>query len=204
MPAKSTSIVINALGGTDGKTKVKNTISYVNPAISDSVALELGQRVSALTTDSYQTTNRVDTIELDTASNPHPITELWMFTNAGGAAKTTISLDTKTLALRTNQFLVSSAPEGFLYRIPFFVTTPYDGSAPVVTGSSTDSQTEFIYYGNAYNFDYSTDARQRNAWSIEFRFSQLVAQTITLHVKLPRSDTYSETEFDLTFNITAE
>lgn len=65
MSTKQTNLTISATGP-DNK-KVSNTISYVNPNLSNATALEFAKKINALTKNSYQSTEKVDRIDLDTA-----------------------------------------------------------------------------------------------------------------------------------------
>lgn len=70
----STSLVINAIDANN--KKVSNNITYVNPNISNNTAVELAQRISALSSDSYQSTTRVDKTNVDTTKPARTISDV--------------------------------------------------------------------------------------------------------------------------------
>lgn len=60
-----TNLRIKSTSSFDGKSTVTDTISYVNPNLSDANAKLLAQRINALTKNSYKETDRIDTRNLD-------------------------------------------------------------------------------------------------------------------------------------------
>lgn len=63
--AANTKLSIKSTNYADDKKTVTDTINYVNPNISNATALELAQRLNALTNNSYQRTEKIQTTELD-------------------------------------------------------------------------------------------------------------------------------------------
>ena len=59
-----TSLIISATGS-GGKT-VQKTVTDVNPNASNAKLTALGQMLNSLTTNTYQTTNRIDKVNCDT------------------------------------------------------------------------------------------------------------------------------------------
>lgn len=61
----NTKLSIKSTSYADSKKTVTDTINYVNPNISNATALELAQRLNALTNNSYKQTEKIQTTELD-------------------------------------------------------------------------------------------------------------------------------------------
>lgn len=63
-----TNLRIKSISNADGKSKVTDNITYVNPNLSDANAKLLAMKINALTLNAYDTTERIDTRDLDTDS----------------------------------------------------------------------------------------------------------------------------------------
>lgn len=83
MPIKTT---ISIISKNDQLKKVTDNITYVNPNINNDVALQLAQKVNALTNNTYESTERTDVTELDSYTpKPRPnITDI-RYRTADGA-----------------------------------------------------------------------------------------------------------------------
>lgn len=63
-----TNLRIKSISNADGKTKVTDNITYVNPNLSDANAKLLAMKINDLTLNAYDTTERIDTRDLSTDS----------------------------------------------------------------------------------------------------------------------------------------
>lgn len=184
MPTKQTNLIFYS---TDANNKkVKNTISYVNPEISNQTALELTQQVANLTTDTYQSTDRVDT---QTITQKTPITV------------TSISVANSTVTVENGvaNFTLTTAQ-----------LNSYSAFSVVVGGVFVSSMNQMPVWSSTtsemrqYNWSASgTGTGNNNRLTVTIYLTEgSIAQTGTGRLTIPESEAYGELNLDLNFTIT--
>lgn len=177
MPTNS-AISIESLNN-DNK-KVTNKISYVNPNLSNAKALELAQKIAALTTDSYQKADRIDTTNLDaTYRQRNPTIKI--------AGKT---LTNNTVRIGFSELQWSTSAN--LFGLGPTISTELSNKQPTVlpdfvdiTSSNPDTQFK-ISSVNWYN-------NYQNVWSFGGGPTGANADdkkevTFTFHIEIPEGD----------------
>lgn len=183
-----TDIIINSFNADNKKTS--DTISYVNPDISNNVALELAQRINSLTDNTYSSTERVDRTELGTIKparlgtftanayvdgatvNDTDITDLAEFTMDVTKCATVKNNTRHTFNINFNASGVNKGTK--LY--PAFLTSDADNFTP----------------------NYSATWASSDSYSTGFVFTcalhQKIAQDITLTLHIPETEDYAALE----------
>lgn len=188
MPTK-TSLSIKSKSYADDTKTVTDNISYVNPNISNATALELAQRLNALTKNSYQTANRIDTTELTGGKTPITITSI--------------------LVANTNIDVVDNVANVTLTTAQL---NSYGAFGVVVGGTFVSSMNEMPIWEST-----TSDMRQFN-WSASgtgtgnnnrltctiYLTAGKVAQQGTGHLYVPESDSFGELNLDINYTITEE
>lgn len=142
-----TSIEINAK---DPQNKsIKTTISYVNPNAQPSVLKLLGQKLTNLTQNTYESTTRVDKTNIDTETDkPDPPIVLktdTYNTSTQTTSETTIqdggeyNIDISTLTERTGYH--SAESKAYSFSLKFQRTTSLDTLVEVVRVTSNSDET---------------------------------------------------------------
>jgi len=188
VPTK-TSLSIKSRSYADDKKTVTDNISYVNPNISNATALELAQRLNALTKNSYWTANRIDTTELTGGKTPITITSI-------SVANTNFELvnNVANVTLTTAQ-LNSYGAFGVVVG-GTFVSAIND----MPKWESTTSEMRQINWSAAGT---GTGNNNRLICTIYLTAGK-VAQTGTGHLYVPESDSFGELNIDINYTITEE
>lgn len=183
MSTKQTNLIITSTSS-DNK-KVSNTISYVNPNISNNTALELTSRIAALTNDSYLSTERVDRTELTGSKTPITITSIL----AGGQTVTVtdnvanVTLTTAQVQSGSFSVTIGGAFVAVLKCIPIWIATDSD-------------MRQFAWAGTGVGTGYN------NRITCTIYLNQgAVAQTGTGHLFVPESDTFGELNLQINYTI---
>lgn len=116
--------------------KMTTSITYVNPNANSATLKEFGQKLNALTTNTYVETNRVQTINVDTEDTPKTIPN---FTLKG----TTYNRDTH-ITLPSADFDTPST--GTIFGIAKYTYNSSINTVPIIT---TDNNEVVIRTGNA-------------------------------------------------------
>lgn len=190
----NTSLIINATDINNKKTS--NTINYVNPSISNNTALELAQRINALTNDTYQSTTRVDKEEIDSSiKRQRNITAI---TYLSGALPFTIDGNKATINLKPSSvngygsntlrywtYLHSADFNNQQWVIPKITDTSFQGSLTISAEAPSN--------GNA-----------RIGASLNTSETPTPGDVITYKLTLPEDEQFLEQTYDVTFNIIEE
>lgn len=183
MSTKQTNLIITSTGS-DNK-KVSNTISYVNPNISNNTALELTGRIAALTTDSYLSTERVDRTELTGSKTPITLTSI---TISGQTITITdnvanVTLTTAQVQNGTFTITIGGAFVAVLKCMPTWIATESE-------------MRQFSWAGTGVGTGYN------NRITCTIYLTQgAVVQTGTGHLSIPESDTFGELNLQVNYTI---
>lgn len=199
MSVKSTKLSIKSRSYADDKKTVTDNINYVNPTISNGTAIELAQRLNALTKNSYKSTEKIDTTELDTLTPERSIvisTTHW--DNAQNAnVVTPISNTSNEVTAK-----VTSADSAFTIAVRLTNMTLTGNYAPYwrdVTCSDSTVQVNFPRL-SYYTEDFATASLQK-VWGMDLEAKPTKPCTITGTICIPPSDDYDGYERTLTYTL---
>lgn len=188
----NTKLSVKSASYLDDKKTVTNTINYINPNLSDEKALELGQRMNALTLNTYKSTSKIETTELDTSTKyPYPITSM-DYVQYNPTAYPNINLENPAINLSTSRLNSSNT---FLIRI----ITPFLGTAPIVTFDSNNWVASSVQYGLT-----GQSGIANNTWTIKIATEQATVQAeqTTCHIHFHPVENYKAFDIDIPFIIT--
>lgn len=191
----NTSLIINATDINNKKTS--NTINYVNPSISNNTALELAQRINALTNDTYQSTTRVDKEEIDSSIKRQRNIDTISYVS-GGSTPFTIDGNKATINLKPSDvngygtntlkywiYLRSADFNNQQWVIPKITDTSIQGALVVAADAPLT--------GNA-----------RIGASLNTSETPTPGDIITYKITLPEDEQFLATTYDVTYNIIEE
>ncbi len=197
MPTRTT-ITINETDA-NGK-KVTNNITYVNPEITDANALILAQKISSLTTNTYESTERTDK-KIVTITPRQFSTVTYVYANPNYSVA---EIPNDGIINLTTAQLYNKKTIGFDFGNPAF-----DGTVPfiknlVLTGGATDIRIAYSRYaGPAFN----EPAASANLFT--FRAYAIFPDPNTplpfkaeFDFVIPATNTYSEWNKHIVFNVT--
>lgn len=186
----NTSLTINS---TDANNKkVTNKISYVNPNITNQQALTLAQTIAALTTDTYDTTIRTDSIELDTTKPDRTIQAARVVSNSTG-----VNVMTDLSGDITVDFPLSKLGNNNDLQI-WIRSTSFERMTklPIIEGMTL--------YGLSYRTSAYDGGSFPNYWTFNTFLIEHTAQTLNYTITFPEDSTYAEKVINFTVNITEE
>lgn len=160
--------------GTKNGASVTTTISDVNPEATNAQLAQLGTMFNALTTNTYEESNRVTTVNVDT--------------EPGGGAKQTPTLTlSKTSATRAE--IITDMNGG---QATFTMTTNSDGQYYLRSANQSGQTAYYVY---------STLRTSGNTTGVQFNIDNDARVPFTLIVGVTETDSYKGVEVE--FNITA-
>lgn len=179
---------------------VTDTINYVNPNISRNTALELAQKINALTNNSYQQTEKIETTELDSMipKAQRPITAFkFQRGNVYEEVPADGIINIAASAITNNS-------------IRFQITTPYDGTAPMiqdytdtpVNPQATVTQLSSITWTGPAGLN-----DRRNLWQIQYQCDlnstiAITPRSISFTVAFIETEQYESLARAITLNVT--
>lgn len=177
----------------DDKKTVTDTINYVNPNLDNSKALELAQRLNALTLNSYRSTNKIETTELDSIIPKGARTLNIVYITKGGqglqldTSNPTITFTNQTAYIVNNQTIINLR-----------ITTPYDGTAPVIQNLQNTASTTWQLSSIQYGFQGSGSTLLRNLWNITIISDEFTADTVTFTIHFDETATTAAYDLPIT------
>lgn len=182
----NTKLAIKSKSYADDKKTVTNTINYVNPNISNETALTLAQRFNALTKNSYQSTEKIETTEIDNVIKADRI------------------LTSSTLWSGSNQ--IAGTIDGFniTFNLPLSKIPTGNNQLDVWVYSNSFAEDTALptISGDFYSLVSMTWTITRSRWSFVFAISEIKAQTINTQINIPENNTYKAATINITINIT--
>lgn len=185
MPTK-TNIIINSLDANN--KKVSNTISYVNPNISNNVAVELAQRIASLTNDSYSSAERVDRTEITSVTKTPTTFSAFKIQNQDA----TVDGDNVSITLTVNQ-----TGSGGYIDLTFVTNSMNEWQSFPKWQSNTSA---FITL--QWSIVYSGSGQQNQIRVRIIPTAGKVAQTITGILTLPETNSYEKKDLNITITLT--
>lgn len=200
MPTK-TDIIINA---TDANNKkVTNTISYVNPNLSDNTALTLAQKFNALTTNSYQSTEKITRSNIE--AKVEPTFSIWgiIFDSTSGGNKSATWQNGGTYTIRTD--LLSNNPTAtggngkfFQMIIQPYSITDYEGVLDLSPRYSFNSPN--LEFGKGEIYGSQSNINYKNRWFCQIVVLELETFTADISLHLTGNNIYGDSDFTYTVN----
>ena len=190
-----TTITINATD-IDGK-KVRNNITYVNPEISNSNAIILAQKISSLTTDTYESTDRTDVTNLDNIVQ-RQFTKIQYNTTRG-----TIFTDAPADGIINRTTAQMQLVDSSYYRIGFRFIGSQAMCLPTLEVSSSIAQTWHRWQG-VYSFPDSLWGADQWTFQLtsDINQTEILPQIVTAKFTFPAYGGYDEFTKTFTVNIT--
>lgn len=189
----NTKLTIKSTSYADDKKTVSNTINYVNPNLDNSTALELAQRMNALTLNTYKSTDKIETIELDSII---PKADRTLSSISIRASSGSISIVTPTLidGVYTASLSTSQITQSF-FSIWFAFTTTYADSIIILPYWTTEGDS---------NSPYAVWLRQGSQDTFQMRVSltSATAQVVEGSFTFPESQNYKAEVFKFEITIT--
>jgi outer membrane protein assembly factor BamB len=148
-----TSVILNATDS--GGKKMQTTITNVNPEASSLHLKQMGQMINALTTNTYDSTDRIDKINCDTESKPIQATATLSLTKTdwniatdhnfgdfGIQTPITYNGDGNVYVANQNNDIMTAYVVTQSNTLKLFITQGEDGSTPItftLMSSATDN-----------------------------------------------------------------
>lgn len=195
MPIKTT---ISIISKNDQLKKVTDNITYVNPNISNDVALQLAKKVNALTNNTYESTERTDVTELDNYT-PKPnrhIGKIFYTTKSGTlrfqniySGETSVTVPVSDLAVSDGRSIFSIAVYTALTAVPQL----FDIESTIGTWTQSNAPTFNYNNGDSY-------------MGRKLECDQLITEPMTFAftIHIDESPNYAEYNFRVTVNVTAD
>lgn len=197
--ADQSNIIINYTDHVSGKAQQK-TITNINPTASSADLATWGAMTAALTKDTYSKTTRIDRTECDTPKATRTTSKLRWESSSHSATNVpsddVINVTTASMAKGSSSYakivIAAKLSDQFI--------------VPVATISSSVSTETWVLTTLSYTADtnvYST----KDEWAITFLLgtgADPVAQTVTIDITFPATNTSAAWSKTLTFNITEE
>lgn len=182
-----TNLRIKSISNADDKTKVIDNITYVNPNLSDANAKLLAMKINALTKNAYDTTERIDTRDLDTDSKTdRTLTLKIQNTQTGTTANVPLDLSQDTFNIPLNYIQTSNLSTAMSLGVPANDTSRLFISD--LTGASL--QWTQITYSTAYT-----------SYSWRCVYEQITEPfTMSFKLTLPDNNLYNAWEKSITIN----
>lgn len=194
MPTKTT---ISIISKNAQLKKVTDNINYVNPNISDAVALQLAQKINALTDNTYENTERTDKRDLEDLI-PRTFTTI----RYGFGNSATIDMP--------NDFIINCKTTDWVQtdgRFPCQFRFKTNTNAFIVPRfTELYSSIGIELYQNSAQYYYPDANWSPDMWIINFNTEPLETmqpQIITATLNFPAQGNYDEWEQTITFNVTA-
>ena len=178
-----TNLRIKSISNEDGKSTVTDNITYVNPNLSDANAKLLAMKINALTKNAYDTTERIDTRDLDTDSK----TDRTLTLTLGGTYTFDLTQDSIDIPLSaidsTNKTLSGS------------LTVPANDTSKLITSDLNNLSFQWS------QITYRVDTTTTNTFSWRFIFSQSDTPfSASVKFFLPNNNLYNAWEKLITIN----
>lgn len=183
-----TNLRIKSISNADGKSTVTDNITYVNPNLSDANAKLLAMKINALTLNAYDTTERIDTRDLDTDSKTDRTLTLKIQNaqTSTSAANVTLDLSQDTFDIPLSYIQTSSTSSGMSLGVPANETSRLFLSN--LTGASL--QWNQLNYNTTYT-----------SFSWRFTYEQITEPfTVSFTLNLPNNNLYNAWEKSITIN----
>lgn len=195
----NTKLTIKSRSYADDKKTVSNTINYVNPNISNQTALQLAQRINALTLNSYKSTDKIETTELDSII-PKGARTFNSFTYTK-----TVDGTAQSIEVPADGIINITTSEIRNKQINFTIGMTFDGEAPEMEDVSSTSNANLAQISYAW-LGYSS---QINNWSIIFathadygQRQDITAGVISFNLHFDETDEFAAYNKSITVNIT--
>lgn len=183
----NTKLSIKSTNYADEKKTVTDTINYVNPNISNATALELAQRLSALTMNSYKSTEKIETTELDSI-----IPKAQRTVSQVVLRKAINQSPTLNLTLENDKYICTISKAEYTLNAAFALSIATTGNLnPITLPKFTLENATFADYFIASNL------------SVQYKINFTEEATlITGTVKFPEDSTYEELTINLEITLT--
>lgn len=198
MSVKSTKLSIKSRSYADDKKTVTDNINYVNPTISNGTAIELAQHINALTKNSYQSTEKIDTTELDTLTPQRSIVIAATHWESAQNANVVTGIGTANELTAK----VTSADSAFNIAVRLTDMLLTGNYAPYWRDVTCSDDTVKVGFPRLsyYTEDYATAGLHKN-WGMDLEVKPTKPCTITGTICIPPSDDYDGYERTLTYTL---
>lgn len=182
-----TNLRIKSISNADDKTKVIDNITYVNPNLSDANAKLLAMKINALTKNAYDTTERIDTRDLDTDSKTdRTLTLKIQDAQTSTTANVPLDLSQDTFDIPLSYIQTSNTSTAMTLGVPADDTSKLFLSN--LTGASL--QWNQLTYITSYT-----------GYSWRFNYEQITEPfTVSFTLALPNNNLYNAWEKSITIN----
>ena len=188
-----TSLIISATGS-GGKT-VQKTVTVVNPHASNEKLTTLGQMLNSLTTNTYQTTTRIDKVNCDTETKTQRTITTFNVTSTG------VQITDYTQPVSVPLSKVNTKGSGYSFALTYRdnSTAQVGCAMPYLKNfSSSDYETLKMYSVIWYCDLYSAAP---SSWSISVYLNEKAVGSFTATFHVDEDDNYTALDIPLTFNI---
>lgn len=210
MSAKSTKLSIKSTSYADEKKTVTDNINYVNPNISNNTAIELAQRLSALTKNSYKSTEKIETTELEADTRSIPSLTKMVYLDGAGAS-ITLNTTLTEWTVNTTTTGVWQYPNDYTsicLRFQFtgisddnFINYPI----PIIQNVQSESGV-WAPFSMTFGFQKYNQAYQKLIWGIQVAATRtdVVPETVSFDLLFKETPLFKSFNYRFTFNLTEE
>ena len=193
-----TNLRIKSISNADGKSTVTDNITYVNPNLSDANAKLLAMKVNALTLNAYETTERIDTRDLDSDSKADynaVISTTQMDASTGTNGFGAIANDASSVDINVAPYASGGTINVRLRNLTQFIN-PYYAE---ITVNSAEGTVENRMIG--YCTDTFQTTNMRLLWTMDLTLVGTFAagDSITVNIKVNEDSTHNAWERTLTY-----
>lgn len=195
-----TNLRIKSISNADGKSTVTDNITYVNPNLSDANAKLLAMKINALTLNAYDTTERIDTRDLDSDSKldySTSISTTKLNTSTGTNDFGAIADDVTSVNLNVTPLASGGTINVRLRNLTQFINPYYTE----ITVNSAEGTVENRMIG--YCTDSFQTTNMRLLWTMDLTLIGTFAagDSITVKIKVNEDSTHNAWERTLTYNL---
>lgn len=172
---------------------LNTTVTYINPELPVEDMLTLARTLNDLTTNQYASSQRIETVDLDTAESIKARNVVVAYVDYSEGSKSVTITDLTTVDVPLNQLQNSSGTRRLVFNISNSPGLRDDTSRLIVTNVTTTVGS--VTCGSASNYFGS------NNWQLSCILSEASAQTITITFSLAANSIYEGWSHTYIFNI---
>lgn len=201
-----TNLRIKSISNADGKTKVTDNITYVNPNLSDANAKLLAMKINALTLNAYDTTERIDTRDLDTDSKtdyePQFQTSNLDSTTGENVFNRNVPASTNTFTLNLTPFIQTEQGGTLPFRYQGGTEPLIQAEAPVLTIITSNSNFMVEHRNTNYGTNQNPSVSARGLYQMDLNiYGDIVAgDSFTVTTNVNGDATHNPYERTVTYN----
>lgn len=174
-------------------------VPYINPNASNSELLAFAQAAIALTNQSYQSTDRIDKINIDTPETQRTIGTI-QYVIAGGQGET-LNKSNPVVTLNSQNAYKQGDNYAILLRFP----SPYDGAAPLIQNLKTTSDVEWKIISYSFSTSNASASYLRNRWAINITGgTTLINESVTFNLHFNKTSEVAAYDLPITFIFTED